>query len=269
VAFVEVEKDVRLFYRDLGQGPPILLLHGWTMTHQVWDRQVQDLGGRHRLILPDVRGHGDSDKPLGPYGLDRHAADIYALVDQLDLHEVTLIGWSFGGTTAIRIASTYRDRIARLVLINAAGPKYLATADFPHGHSEETLEGWLDRERGDLPTWRKFFMESMPRLPYDDLFTHWLWIQSMRTPSWAAAPMIEAYARADLRAELDDIDAATLICHGVHDVFCTLEGARFIAERVKCADLIEFEASGHSPQWEEPEKFTHALDRFLAGPSSR
>jgi pimeloyl-[acyl-carrier protein] methyl ester esterase len=150
------------------------------------------------------------------------------------------------------------------VLINAAGPKYLATDDFPHGHTEETLQEWLERERNDLAPWRKFCMEAMPRVPYDELFTQWLWIQSMRSPSWAAAPMLEAYARADLRADIEQIRASTLILHGAHDVFCAPEAARYVAEHVDDAELVEFPDSGHSPQWEQPDEFMRALNGFLA-----
>jgi len=264
VAHAEVEPGVSLYYRDLGRGRPVVLVHGWTMSHLVWDPQVHDLGADHRLILPDLRGHGDSDKPLGDYGPDRHAADLGALLEQLDLHEVTLVGWSFGGMTAMRTASLYGDRLAQLVLINAAGPKYLATEDFPHGHAEEALQDFLRREREELAPWRRFCMEAMPRLPYDELFTTWLWTQSMRTPTWAAAPMLEAYARADLRGALGDIDVPTLILHGQHDVFCAPEAARYVAEHVRAAELVEFPDCGHSPQYEEPEAFTRALRAFLA-----
>jgi pimeloyl-ACP methyl ester carboxylesterase len=266
VPFAEVDTDVRLFYCDLGEGPPIVLLHGWTMTHQVWDQQVLDLGARHRLILPDLRGHGDSDKPLRGYELDRHAADIDALISRLELGPVTLVGWSFGGMTAMRVAAAYPDRVHGLVLINAAGPKYLATDDFPYGHSGATLQEWLGRERQELAPWRRFCMEAMPRVPYDPLLTDWLWMQSMRTPSWAAAPMLEDYARADLRPELGRITAPTLILHGRHDVFCAPEAARFVAGAIPGARLIEFEDSGHSPQWEERDRFKAALDLFLERP---
>jgi pimeloyl-ACP methyl ester carboxylesterase len=263
VSIVEVQPDVRLFYRDLSDGPAIVLLHGWTMSHQVWDRQVRELGSRYRLILPDLRGHGDSDKPVGAYDPERHAADIVALLDHLGLDRAIVVGWSFGGMTALQLACSHPHRVAKLVLINAAGPRYLAAPDFPAGHSEETLQGWLAREREETAPWRKFCMESMPRLPYDDLLTHWLWTESMRTPSWAAAPMLEAYARADLRGQLDRLTAPALILHGQHDVFCAPEAARYLAGRIG-AQLIEFEQSGHSPHWEEPEAFHAALHPFLS-----
>ncbi len=265
VAEVEVEPEVRLFYRDIGTGRPLVLLHGWTMTHQVWDRQVQELGGEYRLILPDLRGHGDSDKPLGNYRPERLAADIGVLMDHLELREATLVGWSFGGMTALATAAQYGTRLAQLVLVNAAGPKYLATDDFPQGgHTEDELREWLGRERDDLPAWRRYCMEAMPREPYDELWLQWLWIQSMRAPSWAMAPMLDAYARADLRSALQRIDVPTLILHGQHDVFCAPEAARAVAAGIAGAELHEFPDCGHSPQWEDPARFHELLRAFLA-----
>ncbi|MGH2761696.1 MAG: alpha/beta fold hydrolase [Thermoleophilaceae bacterium] len=265
MAYTEVEDGVRLFHLVLGQGRPIVLLHGWTMSHLVWDRLVPELAGSHSVVLPDLRGHGDSDKPLGPYDVDRQARDVAALLDRLGLGDVTLVGWSFGGTTAIRTASRYGERLAQLVLVNAAGPKYLAGDGFPHGHSEETLADWLRQEREETAAFRRFCMASMPRRAYDGLFTDWLWQQSMRTPSWAAAPMLEAYARADLRDELSEIRVPTLVLHGVHDEFCAIEAARCLAARVERAELVEFSESGHSPQWEENRGFMRELNTFLAG----
>jgi len=264
MAHVEVDPGVRLFYRDVGAGRPVVLVHGWTMSHQVWDRQVQHLARRYRVILPDLRGHGDSDKPVGDYSPARHAADLGALLEQLDVHDATLLGWSFGGMAAMQAAATQAERLAQVVLLNAAGPKYLATDDFPHGHDEASLGEWMRREREELAPWRRFCMESMPVRPYDDLFTHWLWTQSMRTPSWAAAPMLEAFARADHRDDLDAVSVPVLVMHGVHDAWCVLDAARYVADRIARGELVEFSESAHSPQWEEPDEFTRALDAFLA-----
>jgi len=107
-------------------------------------------------------------------------------------------------------------------------------------------------------------MESMPVKPYDELFTDWLWQQSMRSPSWAMAPMLEAFARADLRDDLDAIAVPLLILHGAHDAWCPAAAARYVADRVSQAEFVEFADSGHSPQWEEREKFAAVLDDFLA-----
>lgn len=267
MSFVEVEPDVRIFYRDLGDrdAPPVVLLHGWTLTHQAWDHQIVTLMADHRVVVPDLRGHGQSDKPAGGYDPERIAADIEAMMDALDLQDVSLIGWSFGGTTATRVASRHGDRLARLGLINAAGPKYLADESWEHGHSEETLKEWQRSEGDELATWRKGVVEAMPREPYEELFTRWLWVQSMQCPSWAAAPMLDTYARVDLRPELEDIRVPTCIFHGVHDVYCSLEGAKLFTDGIDDARLVEFTNSGHSPHYEERDRFDSELAEFLAG----
>lgn len=264
MATFEVEPGVRLFYRDVGSGRPVVLLHGWTMTHAVWDRLVQDLAPRHRVVLVDLRGHGDSDKPVGDYTPARHAADVAALMDHLDLRDATVLGWSFGGMVAMQTAASHDERLAQAVLLNAAGPKYLADEGFPHGHDPSALADWLRQERDETPAFRRFCMASMPVEPYDELFTDWLWAQSMRAPSWAAAPMLEAFATADLRDDLDRIRVPLLVLHGIHDAWCLPDAARYVAERVGGARLVEFADSAHSPQWEEPEAFDRALGGFLS-----
>jgi pimeloyl-[acyl-carrier protein] methyl ester esterase len=185
------------------------------------------------------------------------------LLERLDVRDATLVGWSFGGMVAMRAAAAHAERLAQVVLVNAAGPKYLATDDFPHGHAAADLEEWLRREREELAPWRRETMASMPARPYDADLTQWLWSESMRTPSWAAAPMLEAFAHADLRRDLDRIAVPLLVLHGVHDAWCALDAARYVADRVGDARLVEFADSGHSPQWEEPAKFDRVLDDFL------
>lgn len=264
--YIETEPGVQIYYRELGnaQGRPVVVVHGWTLNHQTWDRQIQDFQMDYRIIAIDLRGHGDSDKPTGDYSVDRLASDVAGVINGLDLHNVTLIGWSFGGTTSIRVGSTHNERLAQLVLVNAAGPKYTASDDCSYGHDKETIEEWLNQERDDLETWRAGVMSSMPKNPYTDTRLAWLTQQSLRTPSWAAAPMLAACCAADLREDLPKIPVPTLICHGLSDVFCAIEGAEMLEAGIPDATLVRFEESGHSPQLEQPELFNKTVLAFLA-----
>lgn len=266
MAYIEVEPGVKIFYRDLGnpQGRPIVFVHGWTLNHQSWDRQIQEFQKDYRLIVLDLRGHGDSDKPTGGYEVDRLAADVAAVIAGLDLRDVTLIGWSFGGTTSIRVAAQDNGRLSQLVLVNAAGPKYTADETCNYGHPASTIEDWISQERNDLETWRAGVMASMPKEPYSDTRLAWLTQQSLRTPSWAAAPMLAACCAADLREDLPSISVPTLVCHGVSDVFCAVDGAEMLESGIPKGTLVKFENSGHSPQLEEPETFNKTVADFLA-----
>lgn len=260
---VAVAPGVRLAFEDVGAGRPVVLLHGYTMSHRVWATTVAHLAGRHRVVLPDLRGHGDSDKPVADLGPERHAADVAALLDALDLRDATVVGWSFGGMVAMRLAAAHPERLAQVVLVNAAGPKYLATPDFPDGHTEDDLAGWLRREREDLAAWRHFLMASMPAQPYDARFTDWLWAESLRAPTWSMAPMLEAFTRADLRPALPSVAVPALIVHGQEDAWCLPAAARYVAAHVKDAELVELPGCGHSPQWEERDRFEALLDGFV------
>lgn len=123
--------SVRLNRLDVGTGRPIVFLHGWGMGLGIWDRQVADLAGQFRTISVDLRGHGASPKPLGPYDYDTHAADITMLLDDLDLWDVVLVGWSMGGGIAARVAVA-SQRVARAVLVGAP-VRFTACADYPWG----------------------------------------------------------------------------------------------------------------------------------------
>lgn len=265
MAYITVDDGVDIFYRDLGNklGRPVVLVHGWTLNHQTWDRLIQELEGDYRIVALDLRGHGDSDKPTGDYSVDRLAADVAGVISELDLHDVTLIGWSFGGTTAARVASRHGERLKQLVLVNAAGPKYSAVPDCDYGHDEQTIAEWVRQEREDNATWRAGVMASMPKEPYSDALLSWLVQQSFRAPSWSARPMLEACCAADLRPELPDINVPTLVVHGTSDVYCAVPGAELFEAGIPDCRLVKFEGSGHSPQLEEAELFNETVTRFL------
>lgn len=264
--YVEVEPGVNIHYREFGnpRSRPLLLVHGWTLNHQTWDRQIQILQEQYRVIAIDLRGHGDSDKPSGDYSVDRLANDVLGVADALNLTNATLVGWSFGGTTSILAAARDESRFSQLVLVNAAGPKYTATDAGDYGHPSETVQSWIVEERDNLEAWRHSVMTSMPKEPYSDALTSWLFQQSMRTPSWAAAPMLRACAAVDLRPELSKIVVPTLIIHGTHDVFCSVTGAEQLQAGIGEARLERFDKSGHSPQYEEPGRFNEVLLTFLS-----
>lgn len=263
--YIEVEPGVNIFYQDLGNpsGRPVMLVHGWTMNHQAWDRQIQLLQDDYRVIAIDIRGHGASDKPTGDYSVTRLAGDVLTAAKALDLKNATLVGWSFGGTTSIRAAALDKTHFSQLVLVNAAGPKYTATEPGDYGHSVDTVNSWVIEERDNLETWRHNVVTGMPKAPYSDELTAWFFQQTMRTPSWAAAPMLKACSGADLTGDLPAITVPTLILHGTHDVFCAVAGAELLESGIPNARLERFEESGHTPQYEETAKFNELLASFL------
>lgn len=263
--YVEVEPGVRLFYEDVGQGRPIVMIAGWTMNHEVWDPQVTALCPRYRVVGLDLRGHGDSDKPAGDYSYARLAHDVSTVLERLDLRDVTMLGWSMGAAVIIKTAATYPERIAQIVLVGAAAPKFISSEDYPHGVPLEEILPLLERERTERPEFRKWVAEAAGYRRLGDMTMHWLWHISMKTPTWPALQCFQSLIDEDLRPDVSKIRAPALLLHGRYDAFCPLDGAQWMADRLPDARLVEFEASGHQPFLEEPAKFNHTLLQFLDG----
>lgn len=111
----------QLSYVDEGTGSAVLFVHGLLGSHQNWTRLISDLSADHRIIAPDLFGHGASAKPVGDYSLGSHAATLRDLLDRLGVGTVTLVGHSLGGGIAMQFAYLFPDRVARLVLVSSGG----------------------------------------------------------------------------------------------------------------------------------------------------
>ena len=115
MSFLTTPDGVRLRLSDRGSGPAIVLVHGWKMSHRVWDRTVAGLEDRFRVVAYDNRGMGESDKPTGRYDFDELGGDLGVVLEQLDLDDVTLVGWSMGCTIALEYRDEMEQRVASLV----------------------------------------------------------------------------------------------------------------------------------------------------------
>ena len=119
----------RLWYEDCGNGPAIVLIHGWCMSSSVWQQQIKSLSSAFRVIAPDLRGHGSSAQSSTGYRYEGFVADISALFRHLDLKETLLAGWSLGVQVAIQAFSSLRQKLTGLVLI-AGTPCFISREGF-------------------------------------------------------------------------------------------------------------------------------------------
>jgi pimeloyl-ACP methyl ester carboxylesterase len=255
---------VELNFRDLGQGRPVVLLHGWGMSLEVWDRQVMDLAGRAtgglRTIAVDLRGHGHSPKPLTGYGYDDHVADVAALLARLDLTDVVLVGWSMGGAVAARTAA-HCARVSQVVLVGTPARFELAP-DFPHGRDPELAAAFYQAIATDREaTLWSSVVESFYKSPSPPL-AEWLYGLAVQVPSWAGQGCFAAVRAEDVRADIAELDRPVLMMHGVHDAFVAIEGARQLADQHPHVRLVEFQHSGHAPFLEERDLFSATLRTF-------
>lgn len=262
---VQVEPGVYVFAQDLGEGRPVVLLAGFGLNHEVWDAQVRRLADAgHRVVCIDLRGTGLSDKPLGGYEIERLALDVVAVLDELDLDAVTLVGWSFGGQVAFRVAASASGRLAQLVLVASNAVRASRSEAFPFGQPPEELEPGLIRaeENGRIAARRQTIAAGFHGEP-DEQTLAWLTGCSLRMPSWAAVACYRSMLRTDLTDDVPRVSVPVLQVFGANDPVHSRGGARWLSERLADGTIAELEDCGHFPMFEAREEFDAALLGFI------
>jgi non-heme chloroperoxidase len=265
LTLIEVEPGVTVHVRDVGRGRPVVLIAGFGLDHGVWDEQVRVLAAAHRVVCVDLRGTGGSAKPLGGYDLDRLAADVQIVLERLDLRDVTLVGWSFGGQVAFRLAAQHPERLAQLVLVGSSGVRASRSEAFPFGGSADALEEQLaGAERADRLQARRETMRSGFAAPPRPDVLEFLVSRSLLMPSWAAVACYATYLHADSVALVDAVALPVLVVRGAADPVHSGRGAAWLQERLADARIVALEGCGHYPMYEAPAAFTAALAAFVA-----
>src|SRR5579863_10555428 len=155
----ESGNPVKIYYEDFGKGKPIVLIHGWPVSHEMWEYQLNELLlYNFRCIAYDRRGFGKSDRPYNGYDYTTMADDLRSLLDELDLQDVTLVGFSMGGGEVVRYCSRYNcERIAKVILVSSIAP-YLTRSDSnPDGIDKEVFTGMEIKLRNDRPAFLEDF----------------------------------------------------------------------------------------------------------------
>ncbi|PZX54043.1 alpha/beta fold hydrolase [Algoriphagus chordae] len=217
-------EKVRIFYQDYGKGDPIILIHGWPLSHQAWEGQITTLvDAGYRVIAYDRRGFGKSSQPYADFDYSALTVDLRELILHLDLNRVTLVGFSMGGGEVVRYFTDYEgDRVVKAALIASIIPLVGQKPDNPDGVPQKDLKGIMDALKSDRIGFLKGFHEnfynfkelkdrlSQANLDYDfSIASHASPIATIKTA--------EAWATTDFRDELKNVDVPTLIVHGKAD----------------------------------------------------
>ena len=265
--FIEVEKNVRLHVSDLGEGSPVVLIHGWPLSDAMYEYQYAALmENGYRAIGITLRGFGQSDKPYGKYDHDVFAGDIKVVLEELRIDNAVLGGFSFGGATVIRFATKYHnEHISKLALFGAAAPCEVRKADYPYGLPIEILNSWIDLNSANRPLlieeFGKLFAASETALSKG--ISDWLARIQFQSSQYAMEQGLIMIRDSDLRADLEKITIPTAIFHGKLDKLCPFELAEQLHEGIANSKLIAFENSGHALFLEERQKFNDELIKFI------
>lgn len=265
--YITVESNVRLHVTDLGEGEPVVLIHGWPLSDAMYEYQYQFLVEKgYRIIGISLRGFGKSDKPYGAYNYDAYAHDIKVVLDKLDIKDATLGGFSMGGAIAIHYVANYNNaEVSKLTLFGAAAPVWTKRNDYNYGFTKEAVNELIALSKVNRPqlleNFGKIFGASETALP--EGIANWLGGINLEASPYATTQSLIALRDTDLRGELSKISIPTAIFHGAKDAICEFALAEQMHQGIKNSYIVKFENSGHGLFIEELEKFNTELLAFL------
>jgi non-heme chloroperoxidase len=225
MGYVTTTDGTEIFYKDWGDGPPIMFHHGWPLSSDDWDAQMMFFLLRgYRVVAHDRRGHGRSTQTSEGHDMDHYAADAAAVVEHLDLHDAVHVGHSTGGGEVTRYVARHgASRVAKAVLIGAVPPLMLQTDANPGGLPVDVFDQFRD---GTACNRAQFFRDvaagpfygyNRPGAePSEGVIENW-WRQGMMGGVKAHYDGIRAFSETDFTADLRAIDVPTLVMHGDDD----------------------------------------------------
>lgn len=264
-------EKVQLNYVDYGQGQPVVLIHGWPSSKEMWEDQFSPIvEAGFRCIKYDRRGFGKSDKPWDGYDYDSLAADLKAVLDGLDLQNVILVGFSMGGGEVALYFGKYGGaRVSKVVLVSTVLPFMLKTEDNPEGVDGSVFDEMLQQMTADRMAFldgfgKRFFGINLVNHPVSTPYlNHFAWLASIGSPR-ATKETAKAFAQTDFRKDIPAINVPTLIIHGDADNIVPIEASsNRTAKMLPNATYKVYEGAPHGLFMTEKEKLNKDLITFF------
>jgi pimeloyl-ACP methyl ester carboxylesterase len=253
--------DAEIVYWTLGGGPPVVLLHPFPAHHEFWLPVAETLSTRYRVILPDLRGHGESGVGEGPALMEKHTADLAGIMDDANVGRAPLVGVSIGGYVLFEFWRKHRGRVAALGLCNTKAP-----ADGPEARAGRLQAANDVLERGTEP----FFESMIPKLfgkttreTRPDLVDGALRMMRKMSPEDIAQVQRGMASRPDSVETLKTINVPTLLVTGDEDILTGVNEAELMRQHIPASQLRIIPKAGHYAPWEQSENAAKLLRQFL------
>ncbi|MDX6188541.1 alpha/beta hydrolase [Flavobacterium sp. Fl-318] len=269
--YIQTAQNVKLYVRDYGKGKPVILIHGWPLSNEMWEYQIDFLvQNNFRVIAYDRRGFGKSSQPWDGYDFDTLTDDLNEIIEQLQLGDFTLIGFSMGGGEVVRYFSRHDGRGAtKAVLISSIIPFLSKTEDNPDGRPKEKADATaaaIKEDRiGFLDNFGKtFFGVNVINKPVSNaLLEYYRMLCSFASPR-ATLKCAESLTNTDFRSELDTIKVPTLLIHGTDDKTVPIDlTSKKAAESIVDSTFITYEGAPHGLFYTERDRLNKDLVNFL------
>jgi non-heme chloroperoxidase len=265
---------IEIHYEDHGAGEPVVLIHGYPLNGNSWERQERELlASGFRVVSYDRRGFGRSSQPTVGYDYDTFAADLKALLEHLDLNDVVLAGFSMGTGEVTRYLGAYGSaRVRKAALLGAIPPFLLKTDGNPEGVDGDVFEQIKAAIVKDRYAWFKDFFDNFYNVDklMPERISEQAWQASFNVA--AGASPYASYAcvdtwLTDFREDLPKIDVPVLVVHGTDDRILPFEAtAARLPALIDDLRLVEVEGGPHNIGWTHPEQVNAALLEFLGVP---
>jgi pimeloyl-ACP methyl ester carboxylesterase len=249
-------------YDTAGEGTPVLLIHGYPLSRKIWELQSSGISGYARVIMPDLRGHGDSDPIPGPYTVDMLAQDCANLLDTLGINrQIVVGGMSMGGYIALAFYRKFSERVAGLILTATR-----AGADSQEGKANRDKAIATAESSGAAAIAESMLPKMFSPVTYQEQPEL---VEKLRT--LMAATSVEGIVgalhamkeRPDSTPALSSINKPTLIIHGADDQLIPASEANLMHEAIPGSELVLIEQAGHLLNMEKPAAFNQAVRQFL------
>jgi len=246
---------IQLAYDRRGRGTPLVLLHGFPLDHHLWDEVVPLLEDRFDIILPDLRGFGESTTVDSPYSMDDYASDIAGLLNQLNIQKAAVVGHSMGGYIALAFARLYPERVSGLGLVSS---QLL-------GDSQERKEGRYKSAADVSENGIGSVVATMtPKFSSDEKLQAFARTSMERQQPSAYVGALKAMAeRIDSTPLLASLKIPVVVIHGDADALIPIDRAREVRDSLPEARLIEIHDAGHMPMLEAVNETAEALRRLV------
>ena len=269
---IKTRDGTQLYYKDWGQGRPVVLIHGWPLDADMWEYQAPALAERgFRVISYDRRGFGRSDQPWTGYDFDTMTDDLKDVLDTLDLQDVGLVGFSMGGGEIARYMSRHGGaRVTRAVLVSSVVPFLLQTQDHPEGVDKGVFDGMVAGLRKDRPEFlatfsKTFFGVTLLSSPASAELIQWTGTLAMLASPKATIDCVKAFGETDFRPDLPHFTVPTLVIHGDDDKTVPIDiSGRAAANGIAGATFVAYEGAPHAVPFTHPQRLNDDLLAFLS-----